>query len=389
MDADGEDSENTGEFHMNTTESPQGDQLERDIKALWNKAGQTTNIDGAVSRACFSNLIIYTEDPGAEPEITETIKEFVAKHPCRTILILSEPSHSESRLDVSVFTHASSPTGTRRVTLSDQVTLRATGRGARELASAVQPLLVPDLPISLWWRGVFLTQKELLEQMLGFVDRFIYDGVSWNNLHSTVPQVALCFEKYQESVAFTNFNWSRLRPWREYAADFFDSGVFEKEIWELTHARVEYMSIPGQEEGQRFRALLFVSWLAVQLQWEPVGGAGDSKVSGLSFKNRKGDPIAAELALVPQTSPRSQSIQKIVLEIQKPNEFQRFMIERDYEEKLMILSHESDEGKSIFRKVPHVESSPSELLFRELGRRTRNKVFEKAFQMASVLLKYI
>ncbi len=365
-------------------------QIEHDIKALWTKASSNLATDGAVSRACLSNLIIYTEDLNDEEEITHTIAEFVPKHPCRAIMILAQPKSHESKIDVAVSTHTMSVSGSRKSVSCEQITLRASGSSVKEIASAVQPLLVTDLPIYLWWRGVFLTQRVLLEQMLGFVDRFMYDGVAWIDLHDTVPLVADYIEKYKgHGVGFTNFNWSRLRPWREYAADFFDSGMYEKEIWDLNQIRVEFMSLPDREEGYQFRALLFIAWLAVQLEWQPIQGIPGTKLAKIQFLDKKKKPVETELVLLPQTSGMSQGIQRVVMGIQKENRFQDFVVQRDHADHVMILTCQKENQCCILRKVPHIDSGNAELLFRELGRRTRNRVFEKSFKMAAHLIQMI
>ncbi len=364
------------------------DQILDNLKSFWSRAGQTATTERSISHACLSNLIIYTENLADEDVLSKIVAEFVQKHPCRAIVILAQPSEKSPKLQATVSTHESS-IGAHHMVACEQITLRVNGPSLDELSSAIQALLVPDLPIYLWWRGVFLNQKALLEKMLPFVTRFIYDGVTWTNLLHTVPEVSNYFQRFAGTVAFTNFNWSRLRPWREYTADFFDPGAFQKEIWDLNHVRVEYMALPGFEEGYRFRALLYVAWLAAQLEWKPLESVPDSKTSLLRFRSSKGATVETELALLPQSSPGSQSIQRIVMSIQQPGHNQDFVIERDHKQHLMVLSTKLDGTSSVFRTVPHADSSNADLLYRELGRRVRNHVFEKAFKMAARLIPTI
>ncbi len=358
------------------------------LKSFWSRTTQTTAAESAVSHACLSNLIIYTEDILEEKHLTETIGEFVNKHPCRVILILAQPANRAAKLEASVVTHESK-VGAHHVVSCEQITLRVQGSGLEELPSAIQALLVPDLPIYLWWRGIFLHQRKLLESLLPFVTRFIYDGVTWTQLHHTVPEVSRYFEQFADKVAFTNFNWSRLRPWREHTADFFDPGAFEMDLPHLNRVRVEYMSVPGMEEGYQFRALLYVGWLAAQLEWEPAGSVPDRDTARLQFRNPKGIVIETELALIPQSTTTSQSIQRIVLGTQQGGKAQEFLIERDHRQHMMVLSTKIDETNATFRTVPHADSSNADLLYRELGRRIRNRVFEKAFKMAARLIQTI
>jgi len=363
-------------------------QVLENLKSLWTRADSSSAVDRTVSHACLSNLIIYTEDRSEEEGISKTIDDFVQKHPCRATLIVAQPLEKSGKIDASVTTHQSS-LGAHHTVACEQITLRVPASGLEELPSAIQALLVPDLPVYLWWRGIFLHQKTLLEKMLPFVDRFIYDGVTWVDLHHTVPAVSDYFSRFAGKVAFTNFNWSRLRPWREYTADFFDAGAFAKEVWELNRVRVEYMALPGLEEGYQFRTLLYVAWLAAQLEWQPFEVVKDAKTPRIRFRNSKGATVEAELALLPQSGSSSQSIQRILLGIQN-GKHQEFLIERDHKQHMMVLSTKQNGDKSsVFRMVPHADSSGADLLHRELGRRVRNRVFEKAFAMAAKLIQMI
>jgi len=352
------------------------------------KAIQIAQGHSAISHPCLSNLVIYTEDKGDEGLMTETIAEYVVKHPCRVILAVAQPRSGQTALESAVSAHTYSDGSGKSVTC-DQITLNASGAAVKELASAVQPLLVADLPTYIWWRGIFLTQRLLVEQFFTFADRFIYDGVNWTNLHFTVLQVADFISKYDDKVAFTNFNWSRLRPWRESIADFFDAGMYEKEVWDLQQVRVDFMSLPGSEEGYQFRALLIVAWLAVQLEWEPVTGRPGLEQACLEFRDKKGDPVHAELVMLPQSGPTSQGLQAIVLSAKSGEHTHEFIVEREHNERLMILRHKDNTSESVLRTVPHADSSTADLLYRELGRRMRNRVFEKSFKMASRLLDIV
>ena len=354
----------------------------------WTGAIRAADVDSGVSQPCLSNLVVYTEDPSEEAAITETITQYILKHPCRAIVILAQPRGTPPRLEAKFSSHTFGD-GTGKSVACEQITLNAIGAAVKELASAIQPLLVADLPIYIWWRGVFLNQRMLVEQMLTYADRFIYDGVTWTSIHYTVQQVADFLGRYDEKVGFTNFNWARLRPWRESAADFFDAGMFENEIWELNHLRVEYMSLPGFEEGYQFRSLLLVAWLAVQLEWEPLQSTPGIDEVRLEFKDKKGNSVLAEMIQLPQSTQTSQGVQKVILSVQNPARFHAFTIERDYKERLMILRHEDKEGATVLRTVPHADSTTADLLYRELGRRVRNRVFEKSFKMASALLQMI
>jgi glucose-6-phosphate dehydrogenase assembly protein OpcA len=352
--------------------------------ATWTRINQSTAVESGVSHACLSNLVIFTEALEDAPLIDETIAQFVVKHPCRVIVIKAQPRHAESKIEAD-YSPRTFVTDTGKSGMCDQITLNAFGSSVRELAAAVQPLLVPDLPIYVWWRGMFLQQRALVEQMLAYADRFIYDGANWTNLHYTVVQVSDLVERFKETVGFTNFNWSRLRPWRENTAAFFDTGLFDKQLGDIQRLRVEYMALPGMEEGFEFRALLFVAWMAGQLEWQPARGVPGAELARLQFNNKKGATVDAELVLLPQSASGAQSIQRVTISL--PG--QELGIERDHKDHLEVLTSRGQNGVSVLRKVPHADSSVADLLYRELGRRGRNRVFEKSFKLASELLQMI
>jgi glucose-6-phosphate dehydrogenase assembly protein OpcA len=147
--------------------------------------------------------------------------------------------------------------------------------------------------------------------------------------------------------------------------------------------------LPGQEEGNQYRSLMYIAWLAVQLEWEPVRGLPGSDVAHLQFRDKRGEQVDAEVALMPQSSPQSQSIQKIAISSHVGSQKNQFAIERDHEHHLMNLIVNKGGAESVLRKVPHADSSKADLLHREIGRRVRNRVFEKSFKMASNLLQQI
>jgi glucose-6-phosphate dehydrogenase assembly protein OpcA len=339
-------------------------------------------------RACFSNLVIYTEDREDEAILDGVLSEYVIIHPCRIILIHANPRATKPRLEsIPVLRTFTGPTGWS--VACEQITIHVDGPSVKEIGGAVQPMLAADLPVNIWWRGVFLSQRQLFEQLVAFADRFIYDGAQWTNLHYTVLQVVDCIKTHSAKVGFTNFNWSRLRPWRDSVADFFDAGIYEREVWDINRVRVEYMALPGNEEGQHFRALLLVAWLAVQLGWKPQSGQSGTELSQIHFEDKKARGVDAELALLPQSGPSSQSLQRVVLGIQSSPEPQEFVVERDAKDHLMILTARTSKGTIPIRKTPHSDSHLAELLHRELGRRVRNRVFERTFEMAAQLLQMI
>src|SRR4030065_67688 len=70
------------------------------------------------------------------------------------------------------------PEGGKQV-CSEQITLRASGPAVGELHSTVVPLLVPDLPVFLWWHEEPSLGSHLFQELLETSDRLIVDSADF------------------------------------------------------------------------------------------------------------------------------------------------------------------------------------------------------------------
>src|SRR5438105_3362171 len=74
------------------------------------------------------------------------------RHPSRTIVLVPEPDEPDG-LEASVQVECF-PVGEGREICTETIRIRLGGRAASVPASVVQPLLVPDLPVFIRWRGL-------------------------------------------------------------------------------------------------------------------------------------------------------------------------------------------------------------------------------------------
>lgn len=87
--------------------------------------------------------------------------------------------------------------------------------------------------------------------------------------------------------------------------------------------------------------------------------------------------------------PTSQGLQLVVLSAGGDEDAHEFTVERDHDEHLMLLRHRDRGDETVLGTVPHADGSTADLLYRELGRRTRSRVFERAFKLTAKLLDMI
>ncbi|MGQ9629155.1 MAG: glucose-6-phosphate dehydrogenase assembly protein OpcA [bacterium] len=244
--------------------------IEAELTGLWKSAAEPSQREGgsAVTRTCILNLVVYAEGEGMEGRVKEVIADVTERHPCRAIVMVAGPNATSPSLDawISVHCHLSS-SGDRQV-CCEQVTISAGGEAVRSLPGAVVPLLIPDLPVFLWWPGTPHFESDLLSRILDDSDHFIVDSLSFRSPADSLSRIATLLSKGSRRWSLKDLNWLRLSPWRELIAQFFDIPDLRLYLSRLKEVAIEYAMEAGGEESNPSQALLLAGWLASRLGWE-------------------------------------------------------------------------------------------------------------------------
>jgi hypothetical protein len=144
---------------------------------------------------------------------TETLAGLGEQHPSRTLLLFPQPEEGD-RLAAKVFLECHPLEGESRQLCNEVVELGLGGPRAEAPASVAMPLLLPDLPVFLRWRGRPAFRTEQFRQMLAIVDRLIVDSAEWPD----VPGAYAELEEFFETAAVSDIAWRRTLPWREALA---------------------------------------------------------------------------------------------------------------------------------------------------------------------------
>jgi hypothetical protein len=144
---------------------------------------------------------------------TETLAGLGERHPSRTLLLFPAPE-KEDCLVARVFLECHPLEGDARQLCNEVIELRIEGARALAPASIVTPLLLPDLPVFLRWRGRPPFRTDQFGQMLELVDRLVIDSAEWPDLPGAYAEL----EEFFESAAFSDIAWRRTLPWRRALA---------------------------------------------------------------------------------------------------------------------------------------------------------------------------
>jgi hypothetical protein len=202
--------------------------------------------------------------PEWQEAAAETLAGLGEGHPSRTLLLFPQAGE-EDTLAARVHLECYDLPGIERHLCSEVIELRLRGARAEAPASIAVPLLLPDLPVFLRWRGRPDFRSQVFEQLVDVVDRLVVDSAEWPDVPASYGELAALFDR----VAVSDIAWRRTLPWRRALA----------QAWP---------DLPDRLTGPPAETALVAGWLqsraGVEVELEradalPVGG--DRKPSDL------------------------------------------------------------------------------------------------------------
>lgn len=199
------------------------------------------------------------------------------RHPSRTIVLVPDPG-ADDGLEASVEVDCY-PAGEGRKVKMETIRLKLCGNRVQAPASVVEPLLLPDLPVFLRWRGLPPFGEQPFEQLVETVDRLIVDSTEWPGLPAPYGQLAEIFDR----VAVSDIAWARTSRWRPQLASLWP-GI----------AEVSRIKVTGTEA----QAHLLAGWLRsrlerkIDLEHEPADRLTSVELDGDPVQFPPGDPPA-------------------------------------------------------------------------------------------------
>ena len=177
----------------------------------------------------------------------DVLSGLAERHPSRTIVLVPD-ADAEDGLEAAVEV-ACFAAGEGRQVCTETIRVRLNGRRAGVPASVVQPLLLPDLPVFLRWRGLPPFGERPFEELVDVVDRLVVDSTEWPDLPKPYAHLAEVFDR----VAISDIAWARTSRWRPQLASLWPG------IKTVRRIRVT---------GTEAQAHLLAGWLRSRLERE-------------------------------------------------------------------------------------------------------------------------
>ena len=355
--------------------------IEGELKALWKQAASPEAGSPAATmiRACSFNIILFSSQDNVESEGNDLLDDILNHHPARGILAIFRPEKPPSLSAwVSARCHTS---GSTKQICSEQITVASEGGHIRQLSSVVLPLVLPDLPVFLWWRHNSI-DGDTYKALHNCARRFIVDtgraDVAWSLLKDTAELI----NGSRGCLRISDLNWRRLTPWLEACADAFDGFPMPMDyLFKTTKLTISY--VPTDSGELPAQPLLLAGWLASRLGWTTATANLSGKQSSAKFKAKDKDVIVEFVAAKSDTTKPGQ-----IVKVQWGFEDKRNLIaqiEQSNEVSFIVAKEDS----STTTEATRIDQDLSEaaLVGQEVEVLGSDLIYESTMEMVAKLLK--
>jgi glucose-6-phosphate dehydrogenase assembly protein OpcA len=369
---------------VDVTKGVDAARLEKELSAMWAEISEPK--EGApsagVTRACVLSLIVYTESDEERDEVNDLLEEVMARHPCRAIVLVADRKSAESRLEAYVSTRCGTERAAKQI-CCEQITIETSGAVVDTASTAVGPMLVPDVPVFLWWKDIPHYEDKLFDRLSEMADRVVIDSAAFDHPHQDMLKLAQILEAGR--LRLSDLNWGRLTSWRSLVASFWDVADYRESLAEIERIQIEYDPPDIAHDEIAPKALLALGWIASALKWE-IDAAGSSFTVGQSsFKLRGGGrDIEAVLVATDDVAGRDGLITRLVITTARGDEF---YVELRLEEGKLETGARTVGAHTVGRVLKYEARTEGQRLSAELDILGRDELYEKSVAVAARLLK--
>jgi glucose-6-phosphate dehydrogenase assembly protein OpcA len=257
--------------------------LGRELQRLWEST--VSGDDTKVVRSCTRNLVLIVPDEAVANAARGVIAGVAERHPARAFLVAAAPPDEPQRLQAVLEAHCQMRGGGKHV-CCESIALEVGSAARRRAASAIVPLLVPDLPVLVFAGRGLDWNDELLARLLDVADRLVIDSRRVADPARLMADLAA--HRRTDRWGPADLEWLRLAPWREAVASALDDPEAAAVAAEADTLEIGYrarVAGPGGEAG----AALLAGWILDRLD-----AARERSATGLAARAADGDGAGEE-----------------------------------------------------------------------------------------------
>ncbi|HKQ51486.1 MAG TPA: glucose-6-phosphate dehydrogenase assembly protein OpcA, partial [Pyrinomonadaceae bacterium] len=273
--------------------------------------------------------------------------------------------------------------GSGRQVCGEQVTIEAAGPAIETVASAIAPLLVPDVPVFLWWKDIPHYEDTLFSRLTTMADRVVIDSSCFDRPHADLLHLAEVIKAHPQFMSASDLNWGRLTSWRTLVASFWDVPDYRPFLDHLDRVRVEYDPPDVAPEEVAPKALLALGWLASRLGWSIAGADSRQDASTYFRLNAGGREIKAELI----ATERIEQCDGMLVSLALSAGGAEFSVRITDDRKRLETEATIDGRRTVGRVLSYEQKTEGQRLSRELSLLQRDVIYEQALLAAAQLIR--
>ena len=227
------------------------------------------------ARTSVMNLVVIAGRPEVGERCAATMQRLVGRHPSRTTIVQPADPDGPSWLDAQIVAHCIMPRADAPETCAETVHLTCGGESGRHLDAIVAPLLIHDLPVTIWWPDEPPFGSPQANDLLVMADRLVVDGSGWRGTGlNQLRRMAAVADRLP--IAISDFAMVRQSRWREAIAAIFDIPDFLPYLRHLKRIAVTYgvRDEFGAETTNIVKPLYHAAWLGSRLGMHVVKPLG-------------------------------------------------------------------------------------------------------------------
>ncbi len=255
------------------------EEIEQELARIWVHSNREIdrNHDGVnderriAARTSVMNLVVIARRPEVGERCAAIIQRLTGRHPSRTTIVQPADPDGPSWLDAQVVAHCVMPRPDAPETCAETILLTCGGESGRHLDAVVAPLLIHDLPVTVWWPDEPPFGSHQADDVLGMADRLVVDGSTWRGTGlEMLGRMAAAADRYP--VAISDFALVRQSRWREAIAAIFDIPEFLPYLRHLRRIAVTYgvRDEFGVETTNVVKPLYHAAWIGSRLGMDVV-----------------------------------------------------------------------------------------------------------------------
>lgn len=337
--------------------------IERELAEFWGAASQDPS-EPAALRACSCNFIVIVPEQTEAEALPPVLADVAEWHPCRSLVAFRELENADAGLPpvrAWMRVQCRRQLGGGPQVCSEVITLGVKREAAAGLADTLISLLVPDLPVFLYWRSPRGADRGLIETISRFADLLIVDSQRPLTDMRNREQVMELLTGAARGAEIRDLSWSRLTAWRDLIAQFFDARPARSLLKEL--AEVEIQRVPSSPGTVPVLALLLAGWLASRLDWQT---ASAERKEGEWICHMRGPGGEAMIRFLSTPADTTQTgIEAVTL---KTRDGSSFSVVAHEEQACMTATAATPAGEPmVVHTVPRPSTSEADLLIGELS----------------------